>query len=789
MDNIPNNEICSDIKKERKNENNICVNKTDDNAGKDKQKSNTIITHKIDFNLNSKYDNALLEELFISKEKSWRNDIINSYPEKENSQKNPKKFSSNQNVYFDDKQNLDSNKKEEMNNINIQDLNNIHNSIKEIHNTRENNNNERFKDFDEILFLEDNKDKKRKNNSSQKIISMEKNIEIPQPVKKRGSLDLNEGAIKDDYKKNLDIIEEVMEKEERNRNEFINENIINRNNELLKIKKEREIEGNHILIDIVNDNNEKAQNNNFRNNNIDFNYLNQNTNSTNENNIINKNNSINLEYSEDRKTEEEKEEHGIDNIINDKKNNIIIIDEKNIINNNIFTTPRTKENKIGDNTIKKNESIHYIDLENISKTNNYSINKNNIPNNNKNSLLNFTKKISFQLNNLMNTIDVTKPKEKIKKTFIKKENIDLNRKNKSPYNNNVINHGGSNNYIKNISSSNSQKNLFFYLLKEDKKIIKPKNNPISSLLCNCSYSNRNKNQINTLNEFYPIKILKREINNNKTSHNIMKNIKINRIKNTLNNINININKLKDELSYKNNFSENKILDEENNSLFQKNFIDEESIFHKTKRLKSNDLKNEKKYTHSEKTKIRTNSIFPLYNNFFNANQSDELLLNNHDDICKKKKEITHQNNYFNDYSTKKMKKNNINFKDFKNDDFFTNYKKNSFNKNIIGTYRNFNYNNNKNINKLNNYSFLSSYNQLNSYRNNSSYLMKNTHKNRTISNYSNNRKNNFHNYNNNYGNKVFYGINNLKYIGYKNVKTSVFPVNPFNNIYFSSFNN
>ena len=92
--------------------------------------NNNVNKNHIQFNLNNKYDNALLEELNNSKTKSWRIDIINAT--QEGKIDNTK-----------DKIKLNEEKENDV----------INNNDKE----------DRFKDFDEILFLEENKDKKRKN--------------------------------------------------------------------------------------------------------------------------------------------------------------------------------------------------------------------------------------------------------------------------------------------------------------------------------------------------------------------------------------------------------------------------------------------------------------------------------------------------------------------------------------------------------------------------------------------------------------------------------------------------
>ena len=103
--------------------------------------NNNVNKNHIKFNLNNKYDNALLEELNNSKTKSWRIDIINAT--QEGKIDNTK-----------DKIKLNEEKENDV----------INNNDKE----------DRFKDFDEILFLEENKDKKRKNPSIEKLGNMQK---------------------------------------------------------------------------------------------------------------------------------------------------------------------------------------------------------------------------------------------------------------------------------------------------------------------------------------------------------------------------------------------------------------------------------------------------------------------------------------------------------------------------------------------------------------------------------------------------------------------------------------
>ena len=65
-------------------------------------------------------------------------------------------------------------------------------------------------------------------------------------------------------------------------------------------------------------------------------------------------------------------------------------------------------------------------------------------------------------------------------------------------------------------------------------------------------------------------------------------------------------------------------------------------------------------------------------------------------------------------------------------------------------------------------------------------MINNLYNNRTTNNTINKykEKNHFQNYIEKKGNEIFSGINNLKYNGYKKVKTNVLPANPFDNIYF-----
>ena len=138
MENITN------IKNIQKEENLQENNDENSNMNKEEEKNNIENNPKINnqkpnqtkFNLDNKYDSVLLEELNNSKNRNWRIDIINSGKEEDV-----------ENNIFDKKTNF------------IVDNNEINN--KKENENEEINKKDRFKDFDEILLLEDNKDKKK----------------------------------------------------------------------------------------------------------------------------------------------------------------------------------------------------------------------------------------------------------------------------------------------------------------------------------------------------------------------------------------------------------------------------------------------------------------------------------------------------------------------------------------------------------------------------------------------------------------------------------------------------
>ena len=385
------NEMNSEKESEKKNNNNRIIN---NEILRKNQKSYSVIP-KSDIKINNKYDNALLEELYNSKDKSWRMELANN----ENITNNLKRNISHKELLFDKEKILNS--KEE--NDNEKDAKTIENnkSEKELFGIK----NDRFKDFDDILYSEETKDKKRKNRSAQKLVTYDNfkpiPIAIPKPLEKKNSMDAND-QIKNNIK-NLFIIEEVLEKEDKNKNLFIKQNNegnkMNLINDNYNVKNLNEINDNNHVLDIINDNNENKENkeNNLINNDEtrynhlnDFNnHLDQNINNTNDN-IINKYSSINLEYSEDKKTDDEKEEKKIE-IINLKNNNNIKNNNSNhtinfYSNNNIKSNntnkieTKTKKNNNGncdfniDNIINKEKRVKF----NSDKNNNIKMTSNEV---------------------------------------------------------------------------------------------------------------------------------------------------------------------------------------------------------------------------------------------------------------------------------------------------------------------------------------------------------------------------------------------------------------------------
>ena len=316
MENINSNINSSQENPEFKNE--IQINNDNNNNQITEEQKQT----KNNFNIKNKYDCALLEELQNPKTRSWRIDLI----------KNTKK---------DDKEN--NNKLNE---------NNFNDNQKLINEKDEVNKYDRFKDFDDILLLEENKDKKKKNIDKEKLIRTDNEVKIQNSIveisnnKNEKDNIIQRLSQENNINKNSSTISEL--------NKFIENRDLNTNNENLEKK--------------IYDTNEINKNsmNNFKNQKKSSNLsrvINENTNNSIEknNNDIYKN--INLEYSEDKKSYEE-------------------INEKNIINNKIENSKNNikKIRTLYNNFFNINDKVRYNDYENDTNIN--RLNRNLFGNNN-----------------------------------------------------------------------------------------------------------------------------------------------------------------------------------------------------------------------------------------------------------------------------------------------------------------------------------------------------------------------------------------------------------------------
>ena len=808
--NIINNQN-SPIKSEKeiKTEYNNNIMTPDDKAKIHISNSNKLVPNKLNLNFNSKYDDALLEELYNSRDKSWRNEISSASPYEDNKSKK-KKYFSNQNIFLERGNNMNNNIN---NNINKNEPVKLENTSKE------KKDEDRFKDFDDILNLEEPKVKKRKYSSEQKIISFEKYIKNSKSENNNKSF--NDQKRKDSNITNLDVIKEVLEKDEKNKADQIQEykdknklyinidknddKLRNKNNFGDNVNKKINFDNidnsNNFL---MNDNKKNYFNTNrtrnSKNNNNDFNnnYLNENTNTSNENNI-NKYTGINLEYSEDRRSNDEKfdnvKEEKDENNINDKTDNNNNFDKNNDIQN------ISNHDKLEDNSIKNNKNIHYIDSvktpsekkvnESYNKSKSYK-NYIDFPKTNSNTIdYHIENYKTNKLNNRM--IDIfsgSKSKEKNKTSSNKGKNINL--KKKIIYKSNIIHHIPLNKNFKINSSSNSQKNIFDYLLEDDDGNKKTHNNSddknrnalLNSLLYNHS-ANLNKILKNKIiKSFYTI-TKENIINNNNTINYNTKNQKIDRIKNIIKNINVNKNHTHEhikDLDFGFDLNSKSLEKNRNTFLPENNFLEKYKFRDKT-------LENAK----------YKNSFFPNYKNYFNNRKynSNSKLNTNHNHMLLKfdnfffrdkktdDKSKESNNNLFNAFSTNTNKKRKISllFKDSYNDDFFEDKTtlNNNKKKNFIDTKKIFDYNKNNSQRASDNYSFLSSslmkkYNKNNYSFNllgNNDYVNKNKNYFSTTNRY---KERNFQKYIENKGTKILSEIDNK----FMKQKTSVLPANPFN---------
>ena len=798
------------IEKEIKTEYNNNIMTPDDKAKIHISNSNKLVPNKLNLNLNSKYDDALLEELYNSRDKSWRNEISSASPYEDNKSKK-KKYFSNQNIFLQRENNINNNFNSNISKNEPVKLENINKDKKD---------EDRFKDFDDILNLEEPKVKKRKYSSEQKIISFEKYIKNSKS--ENDSKSFNDQKRKDSVITNLDVIKEVLEKDDKNKvdqlQEYKDKNKlyinIDKNDDILR---NRNSFGNNVNKKINFDNIDKSNNflmndnkkeyfnssrtRNSKNNNNDINnnYLNENTNTSNENNI-NKYTGINLEYSEDRRSNDEK----FDNVKAEKDENNIIdkIDKINNFDKNNDVQNISNHDKLEENSIKNNKSIHYIDLvktpsekkvnESYNKSKSYK-NYINFPKTNSNTIdYHIENYKTNKLNNRM--IDIfsgSKSKEKNKTSSKKGKNINL--KKKLIYKSNTVHHIPLNKNFKINSSSNSQKNIFDYLLEDDDGNKKTHNNSddknrnalINSLLYNHS-TNLNKILKNKIiKSFYPITKENIIINNNNTINYNSKNQKIDRIKNIIRNINIHKNHTHEHIKdFDFGFDFNSKSLEKNKNIF----LPDDNFLEKYK-FRDKILENDK----------NKNSFFPNYKNYFNNRKyNSNSKLNNHNhmnlkydnffirDMITEDKSKESKNNLFNAFSTNKNKKRKISlfFKDSYNDDFFedkTTLNKNNKKKNFIDTKKIFDYNKNNSQRTSDNYSFLSSsfmkkYNKNNysfNFLGNNEYVNKNKNHFSTTNRY---KERNFQKYIENKGTKILSEIDNK----FMKQKTSVLPANPFN---------
>ena len=487
--------------------------------------NNNVNKNQIKFNLNNKYDNALLEELNNSKTKSWRIDIINATQDGKIDNKK-------------DKIKLNEQKENDV----------INNNDKE----------DRFKDFDEILFLEENKDKKRKNPSIEKLGNMQKPPEkINSSEKKLIQENINNNN------KNTSTISELNECIENNNNnskDFENKkNIMNNRSKNLYIINQGK---SSILSNIINNTNEKNDN---------------------------KSKNINFEYSEELKSNEEKED------INTIKNNIEVIkDEKNALNNlyNNFISLFDKKNE-------NKKDINNINRNLFGKNNSRS---ENFVNNKINPQLKISKSCNIIKNkkskNIFNEYNCVIPNksENIRKSLIYGKNtinIQLSIKRKTK------------------SAEDIKRHMSYYLMEGNIKNPKSEINNFSHFI-NKYTSKRNYNS-NSLNSFLSLQISSNQIiPKNKFKHinsqyNIFKNSFKDKIEKKMNNIN-NINPNKNFKSYriknKNNYINLEFFEESK----QDNFFGKAS---------NNDLhitKNKLLFENQIKKSVRENNFFKTKNN-------------------------------------------------------------------------------------------------------------------------------------------------------------------------------
>ena len=583
--------------------------------------------NQLKFNLNSKYDSALLEELNNSKTKSWRIDITNITHEEENEIKfNSKKINLNE-------EKIETNEQKENEEINKDD---------------------RFKDFDEILIIEENKDKKRKNKSVEKIITTEKLGKIPKPNEKRKNINDGGHLIQDNNNKNSSTISEINKCFENNDN---NEELENKKSK--NVNKDENNKNSVIIINHEKSINQKED-------------INENINNSKENND-NKYKSINLEYNEDIKNYKEKEEKkSIKNIVETFKKKKITIDY--LYNNYMDIKDKNKN-------IEKNSNDSNKDL--LEKFN--SKTKNVINNKKLNPNLQISKSCNFKNN-------------KLNKKANKENNFIYPNKSQNLKRNLICDKNTINIHLSmkrtTRSAKDIKKHMSYYLMDG---IIKSPKNEIKNIqkIMNKSPSKRNYNSNNiSLNSFLSLQIghnnnnPKNQINYMNTPFTIIKNSFTNKIKKKMNYVNTN-------KKYRNHKNKNNYIDFE---FFEESKQD--NFYGSKNKLFERQSKNA--------NKVNKYNFYKPQNDFYHNNNKEKVLFFSNSNKFQEKCNI---NNYlFKNYTINKIQKRIFSFSDdYKSSDFYK--EKNeifgtNFNWNIntikkyefkYDTYSNKNFNTNKNI--------------------------------------------------------------------------------------------
>ena len=607
MENINSNINSSQENPEFKNE--IQINNDNNNNQITEEQKQT----KNNFNIKNKYDCALLEELQNPKTRSWRIDLI----------KNTKK---------DDKEN--NNKLNE---------NNFNDNQKLINEKDEVNKYDRFKDFDDILLLEENKDKKKKNIDKEKLIRTDNEVKIQNSIveisnnKNEKDNIIQRLSQENNINKNSSTISEL--------NKFIENRDLNTNNENLEKK--------------IYDTNEINKNsmNNFKNQKKSSNLsrvINEYTNNSIEknNNDIYKN--INLEYSEDKKSYEE-------------------INEKNIINNKIENSKNNikKIRTLYNNFFNINDKVRYNDYENdtnINRLNRNLFGNNNIKEKNENN----NKKINkhFHVSKSWNCLHNNNRKFNNENKFIipnKSQNIQKN----------LIRDKNTINIQLSIkrktrSANEIKKHMSYYLMDGINKNSKNEVNKFEGYI-NKIQSKLNRNSNNRLlNTFLSLQVSSNKIKSNNninyinTPYNILKNSFSDKIKKKMNNINTNKNYKNHNYKIRNNNYVNLEFFEEskqdsffekasNNNKLSKNnnfFKSNNNIFYNGKNSQENNLL----FPNSHTKNNMINYLFKNYTSNMNQKRTRSYFSHNFKsiDFYQEKNEIFGTNFNYNMKQTRKF---------------------------------------------------------------------------------------------------------------------------------------